>query len=84
MSAPVITLLVLLAGAALVLLWKFLLTAGGIGLVQWAVVAHADDTTAQLLAFTVPALLAAFALSRLLPARRTAPTVPTTRKGIMR
>jgi membrane protein implicated in regulation of membrane protease activity len=81
MSAPFLVLGVLLALAAVVLLWKLLLTAGLIAAVQWAIVTHADDTTVQVLTFAVPALLVAFALSRLLPARH---AVPTTRKGVTR
>jgi membrane protein implicated in regulation of membrane protease activity len=85
-TTPVIALLVLLAGVALVLLWKLLLTAGCIGLVQWAVITHSDGTTVQVLTYAIPALLAAFVLNRLFSARHltTAPQTTSARKGVQR
>lgn len=77
-----IPVLVLLIGGALallaaVLLWKVLVTAGAIALLQWVLITSADDHATQFIALAVPALLAAFAVSRLMPAtshRRLAPT----------
>lgn len=60
--------LVLLLGGGLafvvvVALWKFLVTAGVIAFVQWAIVTNLPDQPAlQAIAFAVPALLAAITL----------------------
>lgn len=61
-------LLLLLGGAfafaAVVLLWKLLMTAALIGFMQWAMVTNLPGHPGvQLLAFAVPALLAAFTLT---------------------
>ena len=56
--------LVLLAAVAAILLWKVLLTAGCIALVQWIAVAHSDDATMQFVAFALPALLVAVVIHR--------------------
>ncbi|MDX8056073.1 hypothetical protein SK571_42425 [Lentzea sp. BCCO 10_0798] len=46
-----------------VLLWKLLITTLGIASAQWAVITGLpDEPVAQVLAFGIPALLAAFAL----------------------
>jgi hypothetical protein len=68
---PLVVVAVLLALVAAVLLWRLVLTAAAIALVQWAIVAHAHDQTALLVALAVPALLAALTITRLLPARLT-------------
>jgi hypothetical protein len=74
MNGFLLVLLVLLAAVAVVLLWRLVLTAAGIALVQWAVVSNADSALVQLLTFALPALLAAFVLVRLMPARPIDPT----------
>jgi hypothetical protein len=79
--APLVVVAVLLALVAAVLLWRLVLTATVIAGVQWAVVTHADDRTALLVALAVPALLAAFTVSRLLPARLT-PARPAAAAGV--
>jgi hypothetical protein len=66
---PVALVAVLLALVAVVLLWKLLLTAGAIGLVQWAVITHTTDAAAHTIAYAAPALLAAVVLVRLWPSR---------------
>jgi hypothetical protein len=66
---PLLVVAVLLALVAAVLLWRLVLTAAAIALVQWAVVTHADDRVALVVALAVPALLAAITITRLLPAR---------------
>jgi membrane protein implicated in regulation of membrane protease activity len=73
MSTPVLAVLALLAVAAVVLLWKVVLTAAAIGGVQWLIVEHVNEATVQLLAFAAPALLAAFVLTRLFAPRPVAP-----------
>jgi hypothetical protein len=70
--APVVVVAVLLALVAAVLLWRLVLTAAVIAAVQWVVVAHAGDRAALLVALAVPALLAAFTITRLLPTPRPA------------
>jgi membrane protein implicated in regulation of membrane protease activity len=74
---------VLLAVVAAILLWKVLLTAGCLALVQWAVVTHSDDATVQFVAFALPALLVAVVIHRARTARRhnTAHATPFGRKG---
>jgi hypothetical protein len=68
---PLLVVAVLLALVAAVLLWRLVLTAAAIALVQWAVVTHADDRVALVVALAVPALLAAITITRLLPTRLT-------------
>jgi hypothetical protein len=68
---PLVLVAVLLALVAAVLLWRLVLTAAAIALVQWAIVTHAHDRTALLVALAIPALLAALTITRLLPARLT-------------
>ncbi|GLZ36342.1 hypothetical protein Lesp02_85290 [Lentzea sp. NBRC 105346] len=67
MDEPTFLLLLLggaFAFAAVVLLWKFLVTATLIGFVQWAAVTNLPDHPGlHLVAFAVPALLAAFTLT---------------------
>ncbi len=66
--------LVLLAVVAAILLWKVLLTAGCIALVQWVAVAHSDDATVQFVAFALPALLIAAVIHRIRTSRHAVPT----------
>jgi hypothetical protein len=73
---PLVVMAALLALVAAVLLWRLVLTAAAIALVQWAVVTHAHDRAALLVALAIPALLAALTITRLLPARLT-PARPT-------
>ncbi|WP_394615278.1 hypothetical protein JNUCC0626_36570 [Lentzea sp. JNUCC 0626] len=65
MDEPML-LLLLGSGVAFVfavLLWKLLVTTLGIASTQWAVITGLpDEPVAQVLAFGIPALLAAFAL----------------------
>ncbi|ROP39106.1 hypothetical protein [Saccharothrix texasensis] len=78
--------LVLLAAVAAILLWKVLLTAGCIGVVQWIAVTHSDDATVQLVAFALPALLIAAVLHRVRTSRNAVPGHVGTfdRKGFRR
>ncbi|ROP39815.1 hypothetical protein [Saccharothrix texasensis] len=61
---PVLLLAVALALVAVVLLWKVLVTAGLIGLAQWAVITQAENTTAVMVAVGVPAIVLAVLLRR--------------------
>lgn len=64
--APLLLLGVVLALVAVIALWKLLVTAGLIGLAQWAVITQTDSPTAVLVVIGVPALVTAFTLSRLM------------------
>ncbi|GAB2869639.1 hypothetical protein [Lentzea nigeriaca] len=62
-----------LAATAVVLLWKLLVTAAGIGLGLWLVVhATADSPGVQLLVFAVAGLAVAAALRQVSPSHRPA------------
>ncbi|MGW4109323.1 hypothetical protein ACWEFJ_00415 [Actinosynnema sp. NPDC004786] len=67
---PVLLLAVALALVAVVLLWKLLLTAGLIGLAQWAVITQTDNTTAVMVAVGVPAVVLAVLLRRTIRGHR--------------
>jgi membrane protein implicated in regulation of membrane protease activity len=69
MSTPIVAVLVLLAIAAVVVLWKVVATAAVIGGVQWLIVEHVTDVAVQVIAFAAPAFLAAFVLTRLFAPR---------------
>ncbi|MFD1152599.1 hypothetical protein [Saccharothrix hoggarensis] len=62
--APVLLVVAALAVVAVVVLWKLLITAGLIGLAQWAVITQTDDPTAVLVVVGVPALVLAVLLRR--------------------
>lgn len=66
-------LVVLLAVVAVMLLWKLLVTAAGIGGAQWLLLSTLDSPAAEVLVFGVPALLLALVFSHGLP-RRLLPT----------
>lgn len=80
MSTPVVAVLVLLAIAAVVVLWKAVATAAVIGGVQWLIVEHVNDVAVQVIAFSAPAFLAAFVLTRVV-AHRPANGHSTARHG---
>ncbi|XVS63999.1 hypothetical protein ACQPYE_38095 [Actinosynnema sp. CA-299493] len=61
---PVLLLAVALALVAVVLLWKLLVTAGLIGLAQWAVITQTENTTAVMVAVGVPAIVLTILLRR--------------------
>ncbi|WP_158853163.1 hypothetical protein [Saccharothrix deserti] len=61
---PLLLLVGVLALVAVVVLWKLLLTAGLIGLAQWAVITQTEDSTAVLVAVGVPALVLAVLIRR--------------------
>ncbi|WP_199441703.1 hypothetical protein [Umezawaea beigongshangensis] len=68
------TLLLLLLGlgvTTVVLLWKVLLTATAVALVQWAVTTQIDHPAAVAVAYAIPALAVAYLLTR-----RPAPRLP--------
>ena len=70
---------VLAALVAVVLLWKLLVTAAGIGAAQWLLTSVADSPAVDVVAFGVPALLLALAFSRGLPRRS---SLTSTRKAV--
>jgi hypothetical protein len=72
-------LVVLAALVAVVLLWKVLVTAAGIGGAQWLLTSAVDAPAADVAAFGIPALLLALMLSRGLPRR---PALTPTRKAV--
>ncbi|TWP51247.1 hypothetical protein FKR81_16675 [Lentzea tibetensis] len=64
---PLLLGLALLAFTAVVLLWKVLIGAAGLGVAQWLLVQAADDNAAvQISVFAVLALPTVFVLSRVL------------------
>ncbi|GAA3638151.1 hypothetical protein GCM10022267_25810 [Lentzea roselyniae] len=72
---PVLLIGLALAVLAVLALWKLLLTAGAIIGLEWVLITSTEDTTTQFVALAVPALLAAYAVSKVLPVNghRTAP-----------
>ncbi|TWP51470.1 hypothetical protein FKR81_14755 [Lentzea tibetensis] len=70
---PVLLVGLVLALAAVVLLWKLLLTAAGVGVAQWLIVQAAEDSAAvQITVFAVMALPTVLVLSRVLSTHRPA------------
>lgn len=62
---PLLLLAALLALVAMVALWKLVAAAGLIGLGQWVLITQTGDQGMAVLALAVPALVTAFAMSRL-------------------
>lgn len=62
--APLLLLGVVLALVAVIVLWKLLVTAGLIGLAQWAVITQTEDPTVVLVVVGVPALVSAVLIRR--------------------
>ena len=59
----------LLAVVAVVLLWKLVLAAAGLGGAQWVLTSVVDGPAVDVVAFGVPALLLVVVVSRGLPGR---------------
>jgi hypothetical protein len=84
---PLLLLSGMVAVLTVLLLWKLLLTAGLIGLAQWAALTQTDDATMTALVLGVPALITALTVARLV-SRVRPPAVPRGlsrhRKGVLR
>lgn len=74
--APLMLLAALLALVTVIVMWKLVVSAGLIGLGQWALVTQTDDPAAAVLALGVPALVTALTVSRLFSRTRHAEVRP--------